>query len=228
MNQSFLQSLLLLVVVIFCLSFPVAILSAQEDSEKMVIESSPNRQSESGNLGGNGSVVVGEHRFDVVMYRANGVINNFGQIISLERLEYVNAHLYVVAFNYKLVTAIRRITFEVEGQIGKHEGIQKHWENNVMLIARISFLQDTLPFSFAFGNGLSYAWEKPVIEEEEKGQETNRLLNFFIVEADMGAPGVPGNPRLLFRIHHRSGIYGTYCPPTCGSNFIAYGIKFGF
>ena len=168
-----------------------------------------------------------ENRYGVVLYRGNGVLNNFAEIISLDRLEYANARVYVVGLNYKLITtAIRSLTFEVEGQVGKHEGVQKHWEGNILLIARVAFWENTLPTSFAFGNGLSWASEKPVFEEEEKGQETNQLLNFFIVEMDMGLPQIPGNPKGLFRIHHRSGIYGTYCPPTCGSNFISYGFKF--
>jgi hypothetical protein len=57
--------------------------------------------------------------------------------------------------------------------------------------------------------------------------KSNRLLNFIMVEMDYGFPSFQNFPRVFIRIHHRSGVFGLYCPPdpACGSNFVSYGVK---
>ncbi|MCB1191969.1 MAG: hypothetical protein H7A23_10540 [Leptospiraceae bacterium] len=58
--------------------------------------------------------------------------------------------------------------------------------------------------------------------------KSNPILNYLMVEFDYGIKSMKYYPRVFFRIHHRSGVFGFYCPPdpACGSNFISYGIKF--
>ncbi len=169
-----------------------------------------------------------EKSFDLVVYQAQAVREIFVEIMSGHEHHYVDAHLTAVGLNYKLPAFIQRLTFETEGLIVKHDGMQNHWETDLMLVARLTFLKDTLPVSFAFGKGMSYAWKMPTIEGDEEDDTTNALLNFFIVEMDVGLPNISWNPRLLLRIHHRSGVFGVYCPKTCGSNFLSAGFKVAF
>ncbi len=58
--------------------------------------------------------------------------------------------------------------------------------------------------------------------------ESRNLLNFISMELDYGFPKWESFPRIFMRIHHRSGVFGLYCPPdpACGSNFVTYGFKF--
>lgn len=57
--------------------------------------------------------------------------------------------------------------------------------------------------------------------------ESRRILNYMMVEAQYRFTGLPHSPALFLRIHHRSGVFGLYCPPdpACGSNYISYGMK---
>lgn len=169
-----------------------------------------------------------ENSFDLVLYSGQVVREVFGEIMTGHEIHYQDSRLSAVGLNYKFLSFIQRITFETEGLIVKHDGLQDHWETDVMLIARIEFWKDMLPISFAFGKGLSYASEMPSIEGDTEDDPTNQWLNFFIVEMDVGLKNIPWNPRLLFRIHHRSGVGGIYCPKTCGSNFLTSGIKVSF
>ncbi|EHQ07065.1 hypothetical protein Lepil_2389 [Leptonema illini DSM 21528] len=57
--------------------------------------------------------------------------------------------------------------------------------------------------------------------------ESRRLLNYMMVEAQYRITDAPHSPAVFMRIHHRSGVFGLYCPPdpACGSNYISYGMK---
>lgn len=112
----------------------------------------------------------------------------------------------------------------------------RHVEADGVFIGRISNIFN-LPISFAAGEGLSWASQNPILENRRKGFdrgafatydiESRQLLNFLIFEFDYGFKSVAYYPRLFVRLHHRSGIWGTFCPPDppCGSNFITYGFK---
>lgn len=57
--------------------------------------------------------------------------------------------------------------------------------------------------------------------------ESRRVLNYMMVEAEYRLTAIAYSPALFMRVHHRSGVFGLYCPPdpACGSNYITYGIK---
>ena len=57
--------------------------------------------------------------------------------------------------------------------------------------------------------------------------KSRNALNFIIFELDYQIPKLNDSLKVFMRVHHRSGIFGLYCPPdpACGSNFISYGVK---
>lgn len=57
--------------------------------------------------------------------------------------------------------------------------------------------------------------------------QSRNILNYVMIELDYGFPSLEYFPRVFIRIHHRSGVFGLYCPPdpACGSNFVSYGLK---
>jgi len=151
-----------------------------------------------------------------------------------QKTEYRPSYIAVAGLNRALDTRLRIFDFETEGQLARHFGLMEHYEINGALVARWQ-ASDIWPLSFAVGEGLSYATANPELENKEFGFESMRfmakeersrhMLNFMIFEIDVAVPKL-SDTRLLMRIHHRSGIMGTYCLPTCGSNMVSYGLKF--
>lgn len=175
-------------------------------------------------------------RSSVVLYSGLFINSDFGPIILNGDIAYKNSYIAFGGYNYRMEPKIRSISFETETILGKHWGVMNHYEIAGMLIAR-SKRFNLIPITFAFGEGLSLANEAPILETKKRGydrgvlnlvniEETRPLLNFIMVEVDFKLPS-EWFPKLFVRIHHRSGIWGTYCPPDppCGSNFLTYGVK---
>lgn len=120
------------------------------------------------------------------------------------------------------------LTWEVEGQLVKHFGLQHHWETNGLVVARWHrFPWDRyLDTSFAIGEGLSYATKVPELEVA-RGQDSARLLNYLLFELTLALPKYP-NIQVVTLMHHRSGAFGLFSGVTGGSNFIGSGIKYLF
>jgi len=171
---------------------------------------------------------------DIVLYGGKYTDTNFSQIMLHGKTDYKESYIAAGALNYRLESQLRSIFFESEGQIVTHSGAMNHQELNGLLIARYHF--SFLPASFAFGEGLSIASKTPELENRlkdlmalrfEDRERSKPVLNYFLFELDFSLPVVMHDPRVFIRLHHRSGVFGTYCPKTCGSNFITYGIKIG-
>lgn len=149
--------------------------------------------------------------------------------------KYKPSYIWGAGINKKIRPKFSIFEFEVEGILAKHTGAMSHGEAVLVGVARIPNLWGS-PFSFAFGEGQSYATENPKLENLRKGYDNGRfalddiqsrpLLNYLVFELDYTLPWLESS-KIFARIHHRSGIYGVYCPPTppCGSNFIVYGFK---
>lgn len=170
----------------------------------------------------------------LVFYGGSYTDTSLLSILSSADVDYKPSRIMVAGWNRKLDGQIDDLSFESEVQLGIHSGIMKHMEANGALLARWNRPLG-LPVSLAFGEGLSFASREPDLEKygpdlmayRFNSQETNNLLNYLLVEMELyGHSGSSPWPiRPFMRIHHRSGIYGTYCPPVCGSNFITYGMK---
>ena len=180
-----------------------------------------------------------ESRQSILGYGGKFINSDLVPISIYGDIAYKKSNLYVLGYNYQLKPKISFLNFEVEGQIGKHTGSMNHSELNGVFIARTNRWK-VIPISFGFGEGLSLASEKPALEQRKFGfdrergtfnfiniEETRPLLNFLLLERDVKIP-IESSPKFFVRLHHRSGIWGTYCPPDppCGSNFLVYGVKF--
>ncbi|MCC5813398.1 MAG: hypothetical protein JJT78_01460 [Leptospira sp.] len=176
--------------------------------------------------------------WDISFYGGKYTETDLLPIILRQNTRYQDSNIYVFALSKELDYRFRFFNFEVEGNIAKHDGIMNHWELNALYIARINNLF-TLPMSFAIGEGVSLASENPKLENKRKGfdwenftfqtrtVQSRNILNFVMVELEFGKKESDW-PRIFFRVHHRSGVFGLYCPPdpACGSNFITYGIRY--
>ncbi len=118
--------------------------------------------------------------------------------------------------------------FDVEWEAGlaQHLGDQDHQEVTGLVLLRYELpWGDTLPTTLAIGDGLSFATELPPLEAASHTNDGARqLLNHLVLELTVAPPRTTGW-QLLFRIHHRSGVFGLFDGVHGGSNVIALGVR---
>ena len=156
--------------------------------------------------------------------------------LAQKRLVDIFANRHTLESSYLMAAALGRdfagdpdgLTWEWEGQVGKHYGKQHHWEFNALVAARWNrFPWDRyVDTSFAFGEGLSYAARTPRVERRDL-DSTSQFLNYLLFEVTFGLPQVP-RWHLVGRIHHRSGVFGLFNGVHGGSDFTAVGVKYLF
>lgn len=142
--------------------------------------------------------------------------------------EFADATIIVAAVSW---TAYRffdsRLSWELEGQVGKYFGDQKHWEFNLPILGlrwhRFPW-DDHLATSLAWGIGPSYATRIPEIELETNDDSSHWLIYWF-GELALGPPTAKWE--VLLRLHHRSDGFGTVADDG-GSNALCAGIRFQF
>lgn len=140
------------------------------------------------------------------------------------RADFIDAHLAVAALRRTLWSNPQgRWSFELEGNVGRHWGEQRHWEFNALVSVRrhASLGEDTLATSLAFGAGPSYATRMPAAEVRLDGQ-SEKLLLYWHLEWTLGPSR--SDWEALFRLHHRSAGYGLF-GPTGGGNVLTAGIR---
>lgn len=137
--------------------------------------------------------------------------------------------------NYVAVGALAReiyryeqwLSFELEGQVGKHFGSDNdHWEFVGLVLGRWHpFPWDKyIDTSFAMGGGLSYFSELSQTELQ-RDENAQKLLGYLAFEFTFGLPQYP-RWNLMFRVHHRSGAKGLIGESV--SNYSCFGLKFAF
>ena len=118
-------------------------------------------------------------------------------------------------------------SIELEGQIGRHFGLQDHAEVTLALLWRSRDFAMPLTngwLNVAVGEGLSYALSRPAYEGIAHGREPRKFLNYLTFEAEFSHLSMPG-VSVMPRVHHRSGIFGVIAPRGSGSDFIGIGLR---
>jgi len=95
------------------------------------------------------------------------------------------------------------------------------WQNfpwNQSIVTTMSILE-----------GVSYMSGHPQWEtrDPQKALNDRRFLNFLGAEVTAAMPSDP-SWQLVYRIHHRSGAFGIYCPGIVGSTAVGFGIRHTF
>jgi hypothetical protein len=174
-------------------------------------------------------------RWNLVLYGGIFTETDLLPIVLRQKTEYRDSYIGTLGFSRPLDYKIRFIDFEFEGNLTKHFGEMRHAELNLFYIAKINRIQGS-PFSLSLGEGISQATENPKLENKAKGYyldgyqskaiESRATLNYLMVEVSSYLP-FERKTEIFLRIHHRSGIFGLYCPPdpNCGSNFVSYGFR---
>ncbi|MDO9226790.1 MAG: hypothetical protein Q8M09_01235 [Pseudomonadota bacterium] len=141
---------------------------------------------------------------------------------------YIDSDLVVAALAKTLSrSADGGRSYEVEGQIAKHSGIQDNLEYNLLGAVRWHdlFWSDKLNSSAAIGLGVSYASSVPRAEATIINSGSEKLLTYWHLELTMGPPKSDWQASL--RMHHRSTAYGLFGSHG-GSNAVTLGVRYEF
>ncbi len=152
--------------------------------------------------------------------------DDIGDVFSFKAKFEDNDYIAVAALAREFWHYKNFISFEVEGQVGKHFNNDTFWEFNGLIIGRWHAFpwNKYVDTSFAVGDGLSYYTEVSKVEKEDD-EDAQKTLNYLMFELALGLPQYP-RWDLVVRIHHRSSIFGLY--GAGGSNYVCGGIKFSF
>ena len=87
----------------------------------------------------------------------------------------------------------------------------------------------TIRTTFGLGGGLSYATDIPSIEihPQKPDGDYNRLLHYIAVEATIALPKHP-DWQLVYRLHHRSGVFGLFGADNVGNTAVEVGVRHYF
>ncbi len=165
-------------------------------------------------------------RWSVSVY--GGVLNSVNlQESLLLTSDLENSYMAGIGATQALIKR-RAFNFELDAQLLKHFGDQRHFEATAAVSFRWKdfFWDRFIDTSFAFGEGLSLATEAPPIEKERNGK-ANGLLNYLMFEWTFALPNKP-DWELVMRMNHRSGGYGTFNGVSAGSNLYGVGLRHHF
>lgn len=125
----------------------------------------------------------------------------------------------------------KELSLEIEGGFYDHFGdFGNHQEATLTILARFNnlFPQDFFIESFAIGEGLSLASDDPSFESYLHDEnESNDFLNYLAFEFVFKLPKLE-DTKLIYRLHHRSGVYGLFDGINGGSNYLSFGVRHKF
>lgn len=124
--------------------------------------------------------------------------------------------------------AFKGNSLEIEGQLAKHFGFEDTTEATLALMLRSAQipLWGGVSFNVALGDGISYAFSDPKYEigiDRVRGVDTVRAQNFIVAETEFTHESFKW-AHFVFRLHHRSGVYGLISKKT-GSNYMGGGLR---
>ncbi len=85
----------------------------------------------------------------------------------------------------------------------------------------------TILTTFGFAEGVSWASHNPQqeIDSENSPGDASKFLNYLMAELTFSLPDHP-EWQVMYRLHHRSGVFGLYCPGTVGSTAAGIGVRY--
>lgn len=145
-------------------------------------------------------------------------------------LRFVDSQVVALAYSRRVKTWGRHLHLELEGNVSLRYGEDNLWE----IAGMAMFRYDGFPWNHVVYTsigyapfGLSYVTDVPMQENRPNGRATSKILNFMVPELTLAPPGNP-NLEFLLRIHHRSGIFGTFNGVTGASNIVSVGLRYRY
>lgn len=129
---------------------------------------------------------------------------------------------------YFATTGEKIAGLELEASASQHFGYQQHSELTFAGVARwhAFVFNDTVLATASISQGLSWASSVPR-SEDARWAEATQVLSHNSYEFTLADPDRPGI-ELVFRLHHRSGVWGLFGDVEEGSNLALIGLKYRF
>jgi len=128
----------------------------------------------------------------------------------------------------------KHFSWELESMFAKHHGQHKTgYQNYEEYVLAVFLRYHTFPWdnfidtSIAIGEGLSLTSKIPERESQRDQSESRHLLNYLAIEFAFTLPKYP-NTSLVYRIHHRSGVFGLFGGVKGASDFYMLGLRYNF
>lgn len=144
--------------------------------------------------------------------------------------DYRDDHILALTLSRQVATLGRGFTVEAEVGLGKRFGRQS--ETEVWCAAYLRYRgfpwDRFLVTSVAVSTGLNYASDISDVERNRARDDTgDRLMHFFSPEITFALPEAPDR-EILFRLHHRSGVFGLVSDAWGGVQYGSIGIRYRF
>ncbi|MBF0201501.1 MAG: hypothetical protein HQK66_09355 [Desulfamplus sp.] len=142
-------------------------------------------------------------------------------------------YMHSLNISRRIMPLWSHFTLEAEGILALHHGrhkygTQQYIEGVMALLLRYEKFpwNHIIPTSMAIAEGLSLT--SSLSEREVQSRDkSRRFLNYLGVEFAITHPGYP-DYSLVYRIHHRSGIFGLFDGIEGASDFYLLGIRYRF
>jgi hypothetical protein len=138
--------------------------------------------------------------------------------------------IVAVAASRRLATILGQIDLEPELGFGQRLGRQSEREIWAALFARYRGFpwDEHVVTTMALSTGFNYATGISAVERERADPAPGaRLLHFFSPEVTFAHPSRP-DVELIFRFHHRSGVFGLVSETRGGAHYGTVGLRFRF
>ena len=128
----------------------------------------------------------------------------------------------------KNLIKVWKVDIDIEGQLLKHMGVDQHWEIAGAALGRWTEFpwNEYVLTNISLGVGLSYATRLPSFEGIKHGS-LEQTLAYLQFEVTASHPRYP-NWAFVYRLHHRSGIFGVFGDVHGASNALGFGVKYRF
>lgn len=144
--------------------------------------------------------------------------------------DYRDDHILALTLSRQVATLGRGFTVEAEVGLGKRFGRQSETEVwGAAYLRYRGFPWDRfLVTSVAVSTGLNYASDISDVERNRARDDTgDRLMHFFSPEITFALPEAPDR-EILFRLHHRSRVFGLVSDAWGGVQYGSIGIRYRF
>ncbi|MFO8085692.1 MAG: hypothetical protein R6U27_15395 [Desulfobacterales bacterium] len=166
----------------------------------------------------------------------NGIYTNrtIGKALLNIPGDFEQNYMHALALSRKIWESERHFSFELEGMVAKHHGKHETGRQNyeeytlAMLLRYHTFPWNKhLNTSVAVGEGFSLTSKTPKLELQSYEGKSQKFLNYLAIELTLTLPKYP-NVSLCYRIHHRSGVFGTFGGVKGASDFYLLGLRYRF
>lgn len=133
---------------------------------------------------------------------------------------------------YRLKNDASSLQFGWEFIAAQHYGRGEVLETDFLFFVKYAHIlpvASKINTDFTWGYGASYVWGTPFFDDDPYGKEGEKypFITYFMIDWDFYLKSY-SNWHFLFRVHHRSGVYGLVAPVNVGTNFLGYGLRYFF